>query len=55
MNEESYANWLNGSKGFELRDTNHYITQMNINVKIPTKIIQLKYSPFIQKMQMLIH
>jgi len=33
MNEESYANWLNGSKGFELRDTNHYITQMNITRK----------------------
>lgn len=50
MNEDSYSSWLNGNKGFELRDTNHYITSMLISRKdtnSETNTMEI-FHPFIQ-------
>ena len=50
MNETSYRDWLNGSKGFDLKTTNHYIKMMTITRLDTSKqenIIEI-FHPFIQ-------
>ena len=50
MNEDDYSSWLTGKKGFELQQSNHYITQLIItrqDSNHDSSVIEI-FNPFIQ-------